>query len=167
MNNTNIMNNIYRYSGEDDPIYNPFINYELKETFNHLQLNKSKVNYDEKMKLWDVNSVYILGRNPYAKIYELLDYMNQNTEDNVKYITEIVDFVENGFQDVDRIMDMTEAFGIKDLSNEPEEIFERYKVFLDDAIEYAKRDNAANLYNIYLTGDDENRVLHEVYNYKD
>ena len=169
MNNN--MNNIYRYSGEDDPIYNPFINYELKETFNKLQLNRPKYggNYDEKTKLWDVNSIYILG-NPYAKIYELMDYKyksnNKNTDDNVKYITEIVDFVETGFQDVDRIIDMTEAFGIKDLSNEPEEIFERYTVFINDAVEYAKRKDAENLYSIYLTGDDENRVLHKVYNYK-
>ena len=84
---------------------------------------------------------------------------NKNTDDNVKYITEIVDFVETGFQDVDRIIDMTEAFGIKDLSNEPEEIFERYKVFVDDAIEYSKRKDAENLYNIYFTGDDENMLF--------
>jgi len=115
------------------------------------------------LKLWDVNSVYILGSNPYGKIYELMDYNNQNIDDNVKYITEIVDFVETGFQDVDRIIDVTEAFGIKDLSNEPDEIFERYKVFVDDAIEYSKRKDAENLYNIYLTGDDENRVLNAVY----
>jgi hypothetical protein len=156
-------NNIYRYSDDEDPIYNTFINYELKETFNKLQLNTSKLNYDEKLKLWDVNSVYILGSNPYGKIYELMDYNNQNIDDNVKYITEIVDFVETGFQDVDRIIDVTEAFGIKDLSNEPDEIFERYKVFVDDAIEYSKRKDAENLYNIYLTGDDENRVLNAVY----
>jgi hypothetical protein len=161
----NSVSNIYRYSDEDDPVYNPFINYELKETFNKLQLNRPKYggNYDEKMKLWDVNSVYILGNNPYTKIYELMDSINENTEDNVKYITEIVDFVENGFQDVDRIIDMTESFGIKDLSNEPEEIFERYAVFVEDAVEYAKHKDSKNLYSIYMNGDDENRVLNEVY----
>lgn len=158
-------NNIYRYSGEDDPIYNPFINYEIKDTFNRLQLNRPKYDYDEKMKLWDVNSIYILGQ-PYNKINELLDFVNSNTEDNIKYMIEIVDFVENGFQDVDRVIDMTEVFGIKDLSNEPDYIFERYKAFLDDAVEYAKGKDSANLYDIYLNGDDENRVINEVYSKK-
>lgn len=161
---------IYRYSGEDDPIYNPFINYELKQTFNTLKLNPNIKNYDEKTKLWDTDSIYIL-ENPYKKIYELMDYVNNSVNtnnkevlyDNIKYITEIVDFIERDFIDVDRILDMTSVFGIKDLSNEPEQIFERYNQFVQDAVEYAKRKDSINLNKLYLTGKDENRILKVVY----
>jgi hypothetical protein len=161
--------NIYRYEGEDDPIYNPFLNYELKETFNKLQLNRNPVNYDETTNLWDTNSIYYLLDKPYTKIYELLDYVkpsgNEILFDNLNYIVEIVDFIEVGFQNVDKVIDMTTVFGIQDVSNDIDEIFERYLVFVNDLIEYCKRDDAKNLYEIYRNAKetDPNRIVKIVY----
>lgn len=173
----------YRYDGADNVLYNPFIFEDIKDIFTEsLKENKkydtgylSTYKLEHTKKKNEINEPeykLVEDINSYSKIYELLNLYNPTVEynrynqillNNINYIVELLDLLENEYINPHKLVDMTTIYGIHDIGNDIDNIHLNYNMFIKDCIEYVRNHNKVDLYELYTKHKGDNRCYKVIY----